>query len=145
MSAITDEQRQALIIAQVGEEGTILADNIDVLWDMYEYFSDTDPMLRDLVVKRECIKLVLGKLRNSVNILIVGDSSVASHQRIETLLEMLKETKDEIKGFSNSSAVASISVGLLTTVAPESPPYSPSPDANHKSYSGNPYYRGRQP
>jgi hypothetical protein len=149
MSALDVATRKALIIAAVGDVNTvvyptgILAENIDSIWDAYEYVEVTNTELHDLLVKRDCILLVIGAVRNYVDNRIAGDSEVKSHQVIDTLMSMLQDVKDAIKTTNNS--IGAMAATLITTVAPESrPTWWAGPDANNPRYGGDPYRRPRR-
>ena len=143
---VTDAQRKALIIAEIGDVATtlyptgVITENIDTLWDLWAFTAQNDPYLRDLYVKRESIELVLGALRGSVDVRISGDSDVKSSQLVKTLMDMLDQTKKDLTKFSGSAT--GMAAGLITTVAPDSAPSNwGGLDANFKGYGGDPYYR----
>lgn len=143
------ENRKTLIILSVGDVKTtdyptgVLLENIDSIWDLYTELEETNVELHDLYVKRDSVLLVLGSRVNLVDTRIAGDSEVKSSQAWDHLQAMLTQINQQIAANSASGGV--ISVGLLTTTVPDSPPtYWCGRSANDSIYGGDPYKRRRK-
>ena len=73
MSALTDQQIQALIVLEVGDVVTpsapsgILTTNIALVWQSYADKALIWPRLQELYSKRRCLDIVLGVRREQVD------------------------------------------------------------------------------
>lgn len=137
---LTDDQRQALIILEVGETSpAILAMNVGLWWSKYEDYEIIDPDLRDALVKRDAFLAVMGQLRmSSVDTVIYRDISRQLSQRIETLKEQIKQNEQRIMQLF-AAAAGGIRLGQLQTIYPDYPLLISVPDANDPKYQGSPY------
>lgn len=131
------------IIDEVGDTPNgLLATNMERYWDSGE--AEATIGLRFLYVKMRCIRAVLAsERRTAVDSQGLGTVSAKLHQRIDTLVKMLEDTRAEYKrcldvltgGYGGA-------VGQLETTAPIAAPTG-FPDANDPGYRGDPYRRSR--
>jgi hypothetical protein len=138
--ALTEAEYQALIITEVGDDTTgTLATNVPVYWSMRDTIADL--ALRYLYVKRDAIILMMGKLRDLVDMSSGGDSIKLSQQitNLRTLLEVLESQLEQVSQTGGASAAA----GQLTQTAPILPPPGAF-DANSQDYRGNVYLNRRR-
>lgn len=161
---ITATQVQALIIARVGDidpatmhppvftppaaSPGIIATNMAVLWERYAAADVIAPGLRELIVERDAIKMVIATLRDrAVDIGQPGTGLVVKEfERIETLQQQLKDVNTQITGLlAASGARAKGAADLIlaqqpiTSVDMANAVPLPLPDANDIRYGGNPY------
>jgi hypothetical protein len=138
---LTDEQYQQMIIAEVGDDAQhTLESAVPLYWDRRSGIADLE--LRYLIVKRDAIVLMLGRLRGSVDLTSGGDSAKMS-QAFDHLLSMLAEVDDQIAQASGSAGAAA-AAGELTQTAPIMPPFGSLVDANSAAYRGSPYQARRR-
>lgn len=165
--ALTAAQVQALIIAQVGDidpatmhppvftppaaSPGIIATNMAVLWERWASLDVVAPGLRELVVKRGAIELVIATLRDrAVDIGQPGTGLVVKEwERVQTLQEQLKEVNAQIKTLMQASTgrakgASEVLPNQWPIPAPVIPePVAPGgPDANDTRYTGSPYRNG---
>lgn len=144
--ALTDAQRKQLLILQVGEvAGSLLAGNIDLLWEQYAPYAPVSADLRDLYVKLGLIDIALGAARTGVTFTDGDYSQSASHVALR-LLEMRKAVAEELAAAaSEASGGTGVASGQLTTATPQTPPSAPlvrpyGPDPTDPVYLGSPFY-----
>lgn len=137
---MSDEQIQALIVAQVGDEVTaawpdgILAGNVATIWDGY---ADTgSPDLQKLYTKRDCIDLVLGAVRGQVDFTIDNDHSRKQSQKRVALMEMRQACMDDVDRILATMGAGG-AIGPITKTAPVMPGAG-QPDPNARRYRGDP-------
>lgn len=144
--ALTDAQRKQLLILQVGEvAGSLLAGNIDLLWEQYAPYAPVSADLRDLYVKLGLIDIAYGAARTGVTFTDGDYSQSASHVALR-LLDLRRAVLEEIAAAaSEASGGTGVASGQLATVTPQTPPTSPlvrpfGPDALDPEYVGSVYY-----
>lgn len=150
---ISDAALQALIIAQVGDEAGVLAANIPTLWTRWAGKLSVHPDLRDLYVRRDCIRLVLPAMRKKADIAQAGGGSVRTSAWFDHLLSMLAEIQAEIVRIERRAAASRPGVVTpITTVtgsvpldSPNAPAPDPYVDANAPIYRGDPYQSPGEP
>ncbi len=135
---------QNLILLEVGDTaGKDLSRNMSTIWDSFSDKAQIAPRLQELYVKRRCIDIALGAIRNAVDETTEG-TSVRNEQRVVTLIDMRVETEAEI-GVVEERAGANRPplVGTITKVQPQSPPTGlpplGPPDGDDPRYSGTVY------
>lgn len=106
--AATAEQYKALIIEEVGDSaGTVVARNIDVIWDLY---SEQLRMYRQyLLAKRKALHLLMGTVREQVDQASSGNTTALT-DKMRNLKTMLDDTNLEL------DAEGQIAVDLETNV-----------------------------
>ena len=127
MTAPTDSQYKALILAQVGDdERQTLAAVIDGLWLVHSAY-EALPGLRYLCALRQAIEVMQGQARNLVNTNRQGDRSVSLSDRFDHLQTMYDNTDAQIKELEiRLRAGAGGTIGTITRVRPISPVYATS-------------------
>lgn len=128
----------------IDETEGLLFTRIDWLWDRWASQGQVAPGLRELFVKRSCIRMVMAVLaqkRFDVTDVLAGFGMKAS-QVYDHYSAMHDCCKAEILFVLNRYAVSTRPVaGRLVTRAPVTPRRPP--DANSPRYGGDPYYRRR--
>lgn len=146
--ALTAEQRQALLIARVGETpGNLLASNIAALWELYAPQAAVSATLRDLYVRRDLIEIALGDARSAVTF-SDGDYSQSAGQNAQRLAEMLTKAQAEIDAELAKRGGGGVAIGAIAKTSPVMPPSAPpvrpyGPDALDPPYVGDPYSPSR--
>lgn len=138
--ALTEAEYQTLIITEIGDDdaGTLAA-TVPLYWSRRSGVADLES--RYLVTKRDAIVLMLGTVRDLVDMSSGGDSVKLSQKlsNLRTLLELLDEQIAQAAGASGAAAAA----GELTQTAPILPPTG-SFDSNAGVYRGSPYQSRRR-
>lgn len=162
--AIADVDAQTLIIRKVGDIDPITGDPLEygllsisgvvgasmaLLWDSHADKAQVAPRLRELYVERDSYDLVLGQLGALVDYTLEGES-VKLSQRVTGIQKRRDAVQVEIVALQTTARTRRTPVaGLITTVAPVSPPVSPEmepfgPDANSPRFAGSPYLPTRR-
>lgn len=152
---LTDAQRKAAILDEIGDGDGYLAARIDAQWEKLAAYAAA-PALRDLHVKRALIDIAYGQARTAVDF-TDGDHSQRASQAATALLKLRDAVTAEIATLAEVllfEGAGGAATGELTTVSPTSPPTLPlvrpfGPDALDPEYLGDPYYpvrtvRGRR-
>ncbi len=131
---ITDAEQQALIIAQIGDEQSVLATNIPQLWQQWSGKALVHPELQVLYVTRDCIRLVLPNYRNKAVTMLT--SIQAEIVRVEAKARSTR-----------GGAIAQLTTvtGSVPPDSPNAPAPSPYIDANDPMYRGDPYVSSNPP
>jgi hypothetical protein len=136
-------QYQQQIIDEVGDTSSgVLAANMERYWEMGA--REPTMFLQFLNAKKRSIRVVLAAERRvDVDSQGLGGVSVRLHQRIDTLLSMLKEVEMEYEvAITNVSSDFGGAVDQITIQAPITAPVG-TPDSNDPAYRGDPYRRSR--
>lgn len=150
MVALTDVERKAAIIDEVGDPSGTLATKIDTQWTKCARYESVSADLRDLYVKRGIVQIEYARLRRFVDFTDGDNYGQKASQAAAAALKMLDDVKGEIEAFEGTQqGVGGAAIGELTTVSPESPPSAPlyrpyGADALDPPYLGSPYYSGRR-
>lgn len=153
---VNAEDIRGLILLEVGDinpttgeppatpSAGLLYNQIELLWDRYAAKDQVTPGLRQLYVKRDCIRLILGvlapRLFDASDVL--AGFTFKANQIWGHYQEMHVCCKGEIQAVeAKFGGGPGYKAGRLTTRAPVTP-LSP-PDANAPRYGGSPY-RGRR-
>ena len=133
--ALTPEQLQTLIIAQVGETSTdTLAVNVPILWELF----DGDP-LQFLRTKLGAIEVAMVEVRKQVDIQALDSARVRLEQMHAALAVMYGQIQEQIDE-AKIDGVGTTSGGLTTTAPIQRPAGWPAEiDANDPRYRGSPY------
>lgn len=110
--ALTADQYQALIVAEVGDVDSVVDTQITTLWELYS--SETDPHLHYLLTKRKAIDLLQGYVREQVDQADIG-ASVDLSQKHDKLQVMWKNVDSEIATFRVDAKVVTGSTRLPLT------------------------------
>jgi hypothetical protein len=156
--ALTADDIQEQIILEVGDvdpasgdpparpEDGVLARRMDVLWRRFAAKGPLAPGLRELYVKRACVRLVLGILaqRRFDAADTIEGLSLKANQIYEHYLEMQRTVQAEIEATEGQFATGRRAYrgGTIARTAPVSPPRPP--DANRARYGGSPYAARRR-
>jgi hypothetical protein len=131
--ALDAEQYQALIILEVGDVDSLVADNISACWDLYSEL----PVSREhyLRAKLKALDLLMGAVRGDVQFAVQGDLQVWQQQKLAALVTLRTAAESDLTHELRRGARATVSV--LSTTAPITSPTG-APDANASTYRGNP-------
>jgi|SRR5215203_2986956 len=109
----TDADLQQLIVLEVGDAGDKrLSRNITLLWSLYAGASSQH--VRYLLTRRHAIAMVMGAVRELIDISAAGEVNVSWSQRIGNLKVMLDATDAEVAAASgqlSSSDATTIDLG----------------------------------
>jgi hypothetical protein len=84
-----------LIIAELQDEGTFLADNIDLYWSMFSAKATT--YVQYLYTKRHAILALMGQVRKRVDFAARGgDANISDSDLMDHLVAMLKAVQASI-------------------------------------------------
>ena len=128
--ALTTQEYQTLILAEVGDYG-VVSQYIQMLWEKHE--GRTPLNLQYLFVKRDAIYMLMGAVWADVNQSLPSRARLELQNKFENLRGMLQEIMVEINAWS-AGGTAPV-VGELEATYPV-PGLSGFPDPN------DPYYRG---
>lgn len=103
---------QTLVVTEVGDVDGFIAGQIATLWALYD--TQPDLYLRYLLVKRKAIDLLMGKVREQVN--MTGDDGRAAElsDKLGNLQTMWENVDGEITMLSRAAASASQSATQAT-------------------------------
>lgn len=110
--ALTDSQIKSLIIAKIGDVDTngnpaspgVIAANIDLIWESYSGMSTRK---RALHTTRDCIDIVLARLKHLVDVTTPTGLRVSSNQVSSVLLKMREVVVTQLKyGYEVKGATA---------------------------------------
>jgi hypothetical protein len=147
---------RTLILTQVGDTVDGIVDQlIDAIWDDYADYGVVHPRLQRLYTQRECIDLVLGKLREEVDAGLGMDLDEKSSQKVGNLQAQRAAVQAAIDQLeAQLRGARATTVGAMTTTeilsASEAAALAWSgwgpPDAGAPRYLGSPYFplRGDQ-
>lgn len=157
--ALSDADAQTLILRKVGDVDPVTGDPVEyglvsiagvvgasmsLLWDSHADKAQIAPRLRELYVERDSYDLILGCLSALVDYTLEGETIKLS-QRLATIQKRRDTVQAAIVVLQTTALNRRApAIGLITTVAPISPPTGPviepfGPDANSGRYSGSPY------
>jgi hypothetical protein len=114
--SLTDEQIQALITTQVGDEVTtewpdgVLSANIATIWEGY---TDESAALQRLYTKRDCIDLVLGIVRKKVDFRDPAGISADLSDLYDHLVRMRADCLQDIDRVVSGSAQGSTTLTFV--------------------------------
>lgn len=133
--ALTDQQYQDLIVAQVGDDASgTLAAQIAVLWA--QYAGEPEP-LRYLYAKRGAIEVMQAVARKLASFKALDGASVDLGQLFRHLEAMYRQVQEQIAEAEQTGVVPQLD--QLTVTAPIDAPNALWPDANDPLYRGQPY------
>lgn len=141
--ALGETDYQNLIVLEVGDDadGTLAA-NIATLWAQYAgAASDT---LHFLYAKQSAIDLMLGRVRQHVDIRALDGAEVKLDQLSVHLLRM-RAGVDALIAAELAAVAGGPAAGPITATAPVAPPCIHMPDANDRAYRGDAYRRRMRP
>jgi hypothetical protein len=91
----TDADLQRLIVLEVGDaDDKRLSRNISLLWSLY--VNAGSRTMQELLTRRRAIQLVMGAVRDQIDINAAGEVNVSWSQRIGNLKVMLDATQAQI-------------------------------------------------
>lgn len=136
---LTADAYKAQIVDEVGDTASgHIAANVSTYWTMYDHV--TSLHLRYLYAKRKAIDVLLGKVREQVDMTGVEGVRAALDQKSKHLLAMRETVEADIKATTMQGA-GQPTIGTLTQTAPVMPPVTGGIDANDRRYRGDPYRR----
>jgi hypothetical protein len=140
---------KTLILTQVGDTtDAVCATLIDGIWDTYADYGVVHPRLQRFYTQRECIDLVLGKLREQIDAGLSGDLDIKASQKVanlqaqrHTCVAAIRQIEDQLR------SARAPAVGTLDTTEITAPPgvgdvvadLLAAPDAADSRYRGDPY------
>jgi hypothetical protein len=119
-----------------------LTPNIDKLWNAWADKALVFPRLQYLYCKRQCLIVLVGQLRDLVQVSIGGFSS-GQQQKLANLNEIIKRTDEEIKDLeAKAQASRPVVVAPMTNTSPRMPDVG-QVDPNNPVYRGDALVRPR--
>lgn len=112
-----DAQIQALVVADVGDLGGVVAANITTLWALYGQY-EGNPILHFLYAKRAALNLLAGAVWQQVT-KSVGPLRIDYSDRHKALLAAMAEVDKQIIAQQHGASAAV--VGVMTTTQPIMP------------------------
>lgn len=150
MSALTDQQIQALIVLEVGDVVTpsapsgILATNIALIWQSFADKRQVWPRLQELYSKRRCLDIILGLRREQVDRSADTISERLSQMagELERMRAACQKEIERVEAIARANRGGVVAAIVQTTI--ETPPtgqiVSDVIDANSPALAGDPYY-----
>jgi hypothetical protein len=103
-TAPTDADLQRLIVLEVGDaDDKRLSRNISLLWSLYT--NAGSQTMQYLLARRHAIQMVMGAVRELIDINAAGEVNVSWSQRIGNLKVMLDATQAEIDAIASGGGV----------------------------------------
>jgi hypothetical protein len=116
-TAPTDADLQRLIVLEVGDaDDKRLSRNITLLWSLYA--NAGSQTMQYLLTRRHAIQMVMGAVRELIDINAAGEVNVSWSQRIGNLKVMLDATQAEIDAISSGGVGGNTGAGTLDLSEP---------------------------